>query len=95
VPQLARQMEQEIFEARVKQLASASKIEVFNADGSKPGAPPPPAAPPAAAAAPSQSMDAPQMPSLMPMENGAPGAPAMPMGTPRLAPATAPENLGK
>jgi peptidyl-prolyl cis-trans isomerase C len=88
-PQLARQMAQELYTEKVKQLASASKIEVFNADGSRPtaSAAPPPAGEPAAAAAPPP----PQVgggPELLPFQNGTPGAPPPMGGPPTMAPAT-------
>jgi peptidyl-prolyl cis-trans isomerase C len=83
-PQLARQMAQELYTEKVKQLASASKIEVFNADGSKPtpgsAAPAPAAAPPPAEAG--------RSPELLPLQNGTPGAPPPMAGPPTMAPAT-------
>ncbi|MGH7089944.1 MAG: peptidylprolyl isomerase [Stellaceae bacterium] len=90
-PQLARQMEQEIYTARVKQLAAASKIEVFNPDGSKPQ-PAPVASAPKAEAAPAAAPAAGQ-PQLLPFDNGTPGEPPPSAGPPTLAPAT--EGLGK
>jgi peptidyl-prolyl cis-trans isomerase C len=49
-PQLVRDVGREVFEKKINELKTAAKIEVFNADGSKPGAPPPTAAAPAAPA---------------------------------------------
>jgi peptidyl-prolyl cis-trans isomerase C len=92
-PQLARQMAQEIYAARVKQLAAAAKIEVFNPDGSKPTPLPAAAAaplPPAAAAPAPLPMT---QPALLPLQNGTPGAPPPSAGPPTLAPAT--QGLGK
>jgi peptidyl-prolyl cis-trans isomerase C len=94
-PKLAREMAQEIYGEKVKQMAAASKIEVFNPDGSKPTPAPPPsgqAAPPAVAGAPSPAAGAGQ-PELMPMQNGVPGASPQSGGPPTMAPAT--QNLGK
>jgi peptidyl-prolyl cis-trans isomerase C len=96
-PQLARQMAQQLADAKIKELASVAKIEVFNPDGTPakpvPAGPPPeaaatpaPQAAPAAAAAPSQ-------PEMVPLENGTPSAPPPAAGPPQLAPAT--QDLGK
>ncbi|HXQ52559.1 MAG TPA: peptidylprolyl isomerase [Stellaceae bacterium] len=100
-PQLARQMAQELYAQKVKQMASVAKIEVFNPDGSKPAPVPAPAAPPAAAAAPAAPppstpapvATAPQQPELLPLQNGTPSSPPAASGPPTLAPAT--QNLGK
>ena len=90
-PKLAREMAQEIYAEKVKQLAAASKIEVFNPDGSKPtaAAQPGQGAPPAVAASPSAG---PRQPQLLPLENGTPGT-APGMAPPTMAPAT--QDLGK
>ena len=40
-PQLTDQFAREMIAEKMKELKTAAKIEVFNADGSKPGAPPP------------------------------------------------------
>ena len=90
-PQLARQMSQELYGQKVKELASTAKIEVFNADGSKPPPAPSAAAPtqaPTAAAAPTAGE-----PQLLPMQNGTPNGPASASHPPTLSPAT--QNLGK
>lgn len=50
--QLADELAREIVAERMKELKTAARIEVFNADGSKPGAPPAPAPAPAPAIAP-------------------------------------------
>ncbi len=100
-PQLARQMAQEIYAARVKELAATAKIEVFNADGSRPtaaAAPPAraaaPAAAPTAAATPATDPAPASMPSLLPLQNnGTPGEPPPASGPPTLAPGT--QDLGK
>ncbi|HUZ74990.1 MAG TPA: peptidylprolyl isomerase [Stellaceae bacterium] len=84
-PQLARQMAQQIYGEKVKTLAAASKIEIFNADGS----PRTPAAPAAAAHPPA----GPVVPQLIPTGNGAGGASPAPGGPPVLAPGT--EGLSK
>ena len=80
-PKLAQEMAQELGNARLKELASVSKIEVFRPDGSpippQPPAAAPGAAPPGAA------------PPLAGVESG--GQPAL--GVPRLAPAT--QDLGQ
>jgi len=84
-PQIARQMAQELYGAKVKELAASAKIEMYNADGSKPvaaAAPAPAPAPAGAAAAP------PPPPSLIPLDPGGSGLPP-----PTLAPAT--KDLGK
>ncbi|HZT52394.1 MAG TPA: peptidylprolyl isomerase [Stellaceae bacterium] len=89
-PQIARQMAQELYAAKVKELASTATIEVFNADGSRPtpsAAAPPAAQGPATAAAPVGG------PTLLPLENGSPGSPPPVGGTPTLAPAT--KDLGR
>jgi peptidyl-prolyl cis-trans isomerase C len=88
-PQLARQMAQEIYGVKVKELAATAKIEMFNADGTKPVA----AAAPPAAPAPAAAAAAPAMPSLLPLEGGSPGAPPPEAGPPTLAPAT--KDLGR
>jgi peptidyl-prolyl cis-trans isomerase C len=88
-PKLAREMAQELYSEKVKQLAAASKIEVFNPDGSKPAAPPSGEAPPAVAASPPGQ----QLPELLPLQNGMPGGPPPGAGPPTMAPAT--QDLGK
>jgi peptidyl-prolyl cis-trans isomerase C len=84
-PQIARQMTQEIYTAKVKELAANSKIEFYNADGSKPTAE---AAPPPAASTPASGGGA---PALLPGGGGQPSQNA----PPTLSPATAPGQLGK
>jgi peptidyl-prolyl cis-trans isomerase C len=92
-PQIARQMTQEIYGAKVKELAAASKIEVFNSDGSKPPAAAPAGAAPAAGA-PAAGAPEPE-PALAPMGGGSSeGAPGS-GGPPKLSPLTAPGQLGK
>ncbi|HXP29951.1 MAG TPA: peptidylprolyl isomerase [Stellaceae bacterium] len=80
-PKLAQEMAQELGNARLKELASASKIEVFRPDGS-----PIPPQPPAGAPAPGAPALAP------PLAGVAPGGPPA-LGVPRLAPAT--QDLGQ
>lgn len=78
-PQLVNDLSRELIQAKIKELRAAAKIEVFNPDGSKPGAPHPAEAPaPSAGAAPSLAP-----PSV-------PGAPTLSPATapPTLAPAT-------
>jgi peptidyl-prolyl cis-trans isomerase C len=82
-PQMARQMAQDLYAAKVKELAASAKIEMYNADGSKPVATAAPAPAPAGAGA-----AAAPPPSLLPIDPGASGTP-----TPTLAPAT--KDLGK
>jgi peptidyl-prolyl cis-trans isomerase C len=82
-PQLARQMAQEIYAVKVKELAASAKIEMYNADGSKPAPAPATAAAPAPAVAPAAAPAPPPGPTLLPLDPSAPaGAP------PTLAPAT-------
>ncbi|HEV2548329.1 MAG TPA: peptidylprolyl isomerase [Stellaceae bacterium] len=80
-PQLVRDVGREVFEKKLNELKTAAKIEVFNADGSKPGASPPAAAAPAPAPA----------PALTPGDEGPP-IPTLSPATapPTLAPETAP-----
>jgi len=80
-PQLVRDVGREVFEKKLNELKTAAKIEVFNADGSKPGAPPPTANAPAPAA-----------PALAPEGEDAPPIPTLSPATapPTLAPETAP-----
>jgi peptidyl-prolyl cis-trans isomerase C len=102
-PKLAREMAQELYAEKVKELAKEAKIEVFNPDGSKPTAAAPssaPAAPSAAApsaAPPTASASPPPeasgQPQLMQMQNGNPGEPPSAEGPPAMAPAT--QGLGK
>jgi len=101
-PKLARDMAQEIYAAKVEELAKVAKIELFNADGSKPTPPPAEAAAPSAAAAPAAAVAAPAaaaprpaagQPQLMPMDNGTPGGPPPGNGPPTMAPGT--QDLGK
>jgi peptidyl-prolyl cis-trans isomerase C len=93
-PQIARQMTQEIADARIKELAATAKIEVFNADGTPVKAGPPPVGgTPEASAAPAPQAAAPPpasagQPALLPLQNGNPGAPPPSAGPPQLAPAT-------
>jgi peptidyl-prolyl cis-trans isomerase C len=75
-PQLVRDVGREVFEKKLNELKTAAKIEVFNADGSKPGAPPPAAAAPAA---PPTGEDGAPIPTLSPAT-----------APPTLAPETAP-----
>ena len=75
-PQLVRDVGREVFEKKLNELKTAAKIEVFNADGSKPGAPPPTANAPAPAA-----------PARAPEGEGAPPIPTL---SPATAPETAP-----
>lgn len=75
-PQLFSQLAREVAAEKMKELKTAAKVEVFNPDGTKPGAPP--------AAAPGHS----QAPA--PALGGAPAAPQP--GVPVLAPATKPKN---
>ncbi|HUK57736.1 MAG TPA: peptidylprolyl isomerase [Stellaceae bacterium] len=103
-PQIARQMAQEIADARIKELAATAKIEVFNADGTpaklgpaqtpQASAAPAKGATPTATAAPAPAGDGGGQPALLPLQNGTPGAPPpASSGPPMLAPAT--QNLGK
>jgi peptidyl-prolyl cis-trans isomerase C len=93
-PQLAQQMAQEIYAQKVKELASVAKIEVFNADGSKPTAgPAPTASAPTAAAPVAAAPTVSQQPVLLPLQNGTPDSPPAAAGPPTLAPAT--QDLGK
>jgi len=104
-PQIARQMAQEIADAKIKELASTAKIEVFNADGTPakmapPGGTPEAAASPAAKATPAVATPAPVaaappsgQPELVPLQNGTPSGPPPASGPPSLAPAT--QGLGK
>jgi peptidyl-prolyl cis-trans isomerase C len=73
-PQLADEIARDLIGEKMKELRTTAKIEVFNADGSKPGAPPAPAAP--AANAPAIAPDA---PTLSPAT--APDAPTAPPAT--------------
>ncbi len=79
-PRLTQEMMQEIGNARIKQLADASKIEVFKPDGSPVAAV---AAPPPAASAPGAEAPTGE------------GLPELPATAPKLSPATAPDQLGK
>ncbi len=96
-PKLARDMAQEIYKTKVEELAKQAKVEVFNADGSKPQQQPSASAAPPAQAAPAQAAapapEATGQPQLMPMQNGTPGEPPPSNGPPTMAPAT--QNLGK
>ena len=99
-PQIARQMAQEIADAKLKELAAVAKIEVFNADGTParmipPGGPPEASAAPQAtpASTPAASSVPPGQPALMPSDNGTPGEPPPSAGPPQLAPAT--QDMGK
>ena len=98
-PQIARQMAQEIADARIKELAATAKIEVFNADGTPakvgPAATPQAsAAPPATSSAAAAAAPAPAgQPQMLPLQNGTPGEPPPASGPPQLAPST--QNLGK
>lgn len=76
-PQLTAQLGREVAGKKLKELQAAAKIEVFNADGSKPGAKPQKSEPAPAPAAP----DAPAL---------APGTAPDALGAPTLAPATKP-----
>jgi peptidyl-prolyl cis-trans isomerase C len=90
-PQLVRDVGREVFEKKLNELKTAAKIEVFNADGSKPGAPPPAAAAPAPApGAPlaPEGEDAPPIPTLSPA-TAPPAAGTAP--APTLSPATKPK----
>jgi peptidyl-prolyl cis-trans isomerase C len=79
-PQLANQLARELVAQKMKELRIAAKLEVFNGDGTKPGAPPPPPVrAPAASSAP-----LPAGPNLL---GGAP-APEPQTGIPVLSPAT-------
>jgi peptidyl-prolyl cis-trans isomerase C len=78
-PQLVRDVGREVFEKKLNELKTAAKIEVFNADGSKPGAPPPAASAPAPGPALTPGEDAPPIPTLSPAT-----------APPTLAPETAP-----
>jgi peptidyl-prolyl cis-trans isomerase C len=78
-PQLVRDVGREVFEKKLNELKTVAKIEVFNADGSKPGAPPPAASTPAPAPALTPGEDAPPIPTLSPAT-----------APPTLAPETAP-----
>jgi peptidyl-prolyl cis-trans isomerase C len=81
-PRLAQEVSRDIVTDKIKELRTAAKIDVYNLDGSKPGAAPSPAP---AAAAPGAA--GPQgTPTLAPAT--APGA--APEGTPTLAPETKP-----
>jgi peptidyl-prolyl cis-trans isomerase C len=73
-PQLADEIARDLIGEKMKELRTTAKIEVFNADGSKPGAAPAPAAP--AANAPAIAPDA---PTLSPAT--APDAPTAPPAT--------------
>jgi peptidyl-prolyl cis-trans isomerase C len=73
-PQLADEIARDLIGEKMKELRTTAKIEVFNADGSKPGAAPAPAAP--AANAPAIAPDA---PTLSPAT--APDAPTSPPAT--------------
>jgi peptidyl-prolyl cis-trans isomerase C len=77
-PQLANELAHELVAQKMKELRIAAKLEVFNGDGTKPGAPPPARAP-AASTAP-----LPAGPNLL---GGAP-APEPQTGIPVLSPAT-------
>jgi peptidyl-prolyl cis-trans isomerase C len=92
-PALARQMAQQLYNVKLKQLADAGKVEVFNPDGSKPE---PRQAPPMAAApqsSPPPADSASGQPSLLPLQNGNPSAPPPVSGPPTMAPGT--QDLGK
>ncbi|HUB96880.1 MAG TPA: peptidylprolyl isomerase [Stellaceae bacterium] len=100
-PQIARQMAQQIYNEKLKELASVAKIEVFNPDGSKPepaSAPvasaPPMASAPASASAPTGAGPISSgQPTLLPLQNGTPGEPPPVSGPPTMAPGT--QDLGK
>jgi peptidyl-prolyl cis-trans isomerase C len=64
--QLADDLAREMIGEKTKELRTAAKIEVFNADGSKPGAPPPPAAPAPAPAPAAHPQPNPDIPTLSP-----------------------------
>jgi peptidyl-prolyl cis-trans isomerase C len=66
-PQLADEVARDLIGEKMKELRTAAKIEVFNADGSKPGA--------AAAPAPATAPAAPDAPTLSPAT--APDAPTL------------------
>jgi peptidyl-prolyl cis-trans isomerase C len=101
-PQIARQMAQEIADARIKELAATAKIELYNADGTPakvgPAAAPEAAASPAPGAAPAAASAAPPpaaagQPQILPLQNGTPGDLPPASGPPTMAPST--QNLGK
>jgi peptidyl-prolyl cis-trans isomerase C len=89
-PQLVRDVGREVFEKKLNELKTAAKIEVFNADGSKPGAPPPAASAPAPAPALTPGEDAPPIPTLSPATAPPTLAPET-SRAPTLAPATKPK----
>jgi peptidyl-prolyl cis-trans isomerase C len=77
-PQLVNDLSRELIQEKMKELRATAKIEIFNPDGSKPGAPPAAEAPaPSAGAAPALT------PSLAPSNP--------PPGVPTLSPATKPQ----
>jgi peptidyl-prolyl cis-trans isomerase C len=85
-PQLFRDASREIVDAKMKELRTAAKIEVFNFDGSKLGAPA--AAPGAAAPTPAPAPDAPTLsPATAPPPTLSPDTPP----PPTLSPATKPK----
>ena len=90
-PQLVRDVGREVFEKKLNELKTAAKIEVFNADGSKPGAPPPAAAAPAPAPALTPDEDAPPIPTLSPATAPPTLAPTTAPPSPTLSPATKPK----
>ena len=67
-PQLMKELSREIIDGKMKELKTAAKVEVFNLDGSKAGAPPAPApaAAPAAEAPTLAPATAPDAPTLSP-----------------------------
>jgi peptidyl-prolyl cis-trans isomerase C len=81
-PQLADEVARDLVGEKMKELKTAARIEVFNADGSKPGAAPTPAPAPAAPTV------APDAPTLAP--GTAPPTLAPETAPPTLAPATKP-----
>lgn len=89
-PEIAQQMTQQIVQAKLKELAGQSKIEIFSPDG-KPlasnAAPPQPAQQQAAP----QQQQQPVAPTLALPGGGNAGGPP----PPTLSPATAPDKLGK
>lgn len=84
-PQLLDQLAHEVIGQKLRELKTAAKIEIFNPDGSKMGAPP--AAAPGPRAAPGAAQGQGPLPEL---EGAAPGA--EPGGVPVLSPATKPKD---
>jgi peptidyl-prolyl cis-trans isomerase C len=83
-PQLSNQLAREFVAQKMNELKTAAKIELYNGDGSKPGAPAPAGAAPSAKPAPSAK--AAPAPNLQ--GEAAPGQP----GVPVLSPATKPKD---